>query len=71
MSITLQIEHLLLNTKPDETLQAFQLQYDEMLMKGFIQRKEYNLAGVNVIGDKPKSIQNYPTIEMAMFSRTN
>ncbi len=58
MSIAQQIENLLIGTKQDKTLETFQQQYSEMLMKGVIQRKGYNLAGVNVIGDKWPSAEN-------------
>ncbi len=58
MSVAQKLEAILMNTKSDATAEKFQKQYAEMLEKGIIQRKGYNLAEVNVIGDKAPSVQN-------------
>lgn len=70
MSIAQQIENLLNTTEQDKTLEAFQLQYREMIKKGIvIQRKGYNLAGVNVIGDKMPSMQNSDNATMTFHQQ--
>ncbi len=51
MTITGRIEELVVNIKQDQTTQKFQQQYIEMIELGVIERKGYNLADVNVLGD--------------------
>lgn len=60
MSLTKRVEKLVKNIKQDQTTQKFQQQYSELIKLGVIQRKGYNLADVNVIGDKsPSTVNNY------------
>lgn len=58
MSVAQKIENLLIGTKQDKTVEKFQEQYNQLLRQGIIQRKGYNLAGIDVIGDKTPSVQN-------------
>jgi hypothetical protein len=58
MSVTQKLERLVVNIKQDETTKKFQQQYAEMLKLGLIQRKGYNLAGINVIGRGVPSSMN-------------
>lgn len=60
MSVVQQIEDLLNNpnVKQSQKVEQFQQQYNQMLLKGVVLRKGYNLAGINVIGDMTPSVQN-------------
>lgn len=57
MSVVRKIEDLLLSAKRDESVEKFQQEYIDLLSKGVIHRKGYDLPGVDVIGGKEPSLQ--------------
>jgi hypothetical protein len=67
MSVAQGLQTYLNNTKQDKTVEAFQKQYIELLKEGLIQRKGYNLAEVNVIGDKVPTLQTCSKAEVGTF----
>lgn len=58
MSVVQQLEVLLINNKQTQKIEQFQQQYSQCVRDGLVHRKGYNLAGINVIGDKAPSAKN-------------
>lgn len=65
MSVSKGLEDYLNRAKQDKVTENFQQQYLDMLKKGVIQPKGYNLAGVNVIGGK------VPSMRVCSFANTD
>lgn len=53
MSITEELKSVLTSNRPDEKIQQFQKEYQDLLSKGVVHKKPYGLQTSELFGDRP------------------